>query len=120
MKIRLSLGVTLFGRAEFFSHFCPVMFERLKKRWKVSGWQLVLVLCTFATGGTLTAWAGKRILNLLNIQADWLWSVIYILLITLIWPLAVLIVSIPLGQFRFFANYIHKIGVKIGLTKEEE
>ncbi len=96
------------------------MFERLKKRWKVGGLQLVLVLCTFAAGGTLTAWAGKKILSLVTIQADWLWSLFYIILITLLWPLSVLVVSIPLGQFRFFTNYIHKMGVKLGLTKEDE
>lgn len=96
------------------------MFERLQKKWKVSGLQLLLILCTFAIGGSLTGFAGKKIMNALSIQQDWLWAVVYIILITLIWPLAVLIISIPFGQFRFFSRYIRKIGVKMGLVKDKD
>ncbi len=96
------------------------MFERLQKKWKVNGWQLILIICTFAIGGSLTGWAGKKIMNLLSIQQDWLWAVIYILLITIIWPVAVLLISIPFGQFRFFRVYIRKIGEKMGLVKKRE
>ncbi len=31
----------------------------------------------------------------------------------------VLIVSIPLGQFRFFTVYLKKIGVRMGLIKQK-
>ena len=96
------------------------MFERLQKKWKVKGLQLALILCTFAIGGSATGFAGKKIMNVLAIQQDWLWGVIYILLVTLIWPLAVLIVSILFGQFPFFIKYIRKIGVKMGLMKKSE
>lgn len=95
------------------------MFERLQKKWKVSGTQLALILCTFAIGGSLTGFLGKKIMNLLSIQQDWLWAIIYILLITIIWPMAVLLVSFPFGQFRFFSGYIKKIGAKMGLVKSE-
>ena len=95
------------------------MFERLQKKWKVKGFQLALILLTFAIGGSATGFAGKKIMNALAIQQDWLWAVVYILLITLIWPLAVLIVSIPFGQFDFFIKYIRKIGVKMGIIKSE-
>ncbi len=95
------------------------MFERLQKKWKVKGLQLALILCTFAIGGSATGFAGKKIMNALAIQQDWLWAVVYILLITLIWPMAVLIVSIPFGQFPFFIKYIRKIGVKMGILKSE-
>ncbi len=101
----------------FFPHFCRIMFEGLKKKWKVNGLQLVLILCTFAIGGSATGFVGKKIMNALSVQQDWLWAVIYILLITIIWPLAVLIVSIPFGQFRFFTRYIKKIGAKLGIGK---
>ncbi|MEI9955657.1 MAG: hypothetical protein WDM90_04950 [Ferruginibacter sp.] len=40
--------------------------------------------------------------------------VVYIVLITLLWPLAVLIISIPLGQFSFFKRYIVKIFKRFG------
>ncbi len=96
------------------------MFEGLQKKWKVSGGRLALILCTFAIGGSVTGFAGKKIMNALSIQQDWLWAVIYILLITIIWPLAVLVVSIPFGQFSFFTKYIRKIGEKTGLVKKKE
>ena len=95
------------------------MFERLQKKWKVSGLQRVLILCTFAIGGSLTGFAGKKIMNLLSVQQDWAWAIIYILLITILWPLAVILVSIPFGQFPFFIKYIRKIGAKMGIGKSE-
>jgi len=96
------------------------MFEKLKTKWKVSGWSLFFILCTFAIGGSLTGFAGKKIMNLLAINADWLWAIIYILLVTIIWPVAVVVVSIPFGQFRFFISYIKKIGIKMGIVKRAE
>ncbi|MEI2740768.1 MAG: DUF6787 family protein [Chitinophagaceae bacterium] len=104
----------------FFLHFCRTMFEGLQKKWKVSGPQLTLILCTFAIGGSATGFVGKKIMNALSVQQDWLWAVIYILLITIIWPMAVLVVSIPFGQFPFFIKYIRKIGAKMGLTKKSD
>lgn len=96
------------------------MFERLQQKWKVGGLQLAFIISTFAIGGSLTGYAGKKILNVLAIREDWLWTVIYILLITVIWPLAVLIVSIPLGQFPFFIKYIRKIGRRMGIVRSSE
>lgn len=96
------------------------MFEGLKTKWKVSGLQLALILCTFAIGGSLTGFAGKKVMNLLSIEQDWLWAIIYIVLMTILWPLAVLLVSIPFGQFSFFSNYIRKIGAKMGIGKRKE
>jgi len=97
-----------------------MMFEKLQKKWKVNGSQLVLILCTFAIGGSLTGFVGKKIMNGLSIQQDWLWAIIYILLITIIWPMAVILVSFPFGQFKFFINYIRKIGIKMGLVRSNE
>lgn len=93
------------------------MFERLRKKWKVGGLQLTLILLTFAIGGSLTGFVGKKIMNFLAVQQDWLWALIYIVIVTLIWPLAVIIISIPFGQFPFFIKYIKKIGAKIGIGK---
>jgi formyltetrahydrofolate-dependent phosphoribosylglycinamide formyltransferase len=96
------------------------MFERLQKKWKVNGLQLGLILCTFAIGGSLTGFVGKKIMNILAIQQDWLWTIIYIILITLLWPMAVLFVSVFFGQFRFFLNYIKKIGARMGIVRGDE
>lgn len=91
------------------------MFSNLKNKWKVSELQLALIIGTFAIGGSLTGYIGKKIMNLLSINTDWLWTIIYIVLITLIWPMAVLVISIPLGQYRFFSKYIGKILGKLGI-----
>jgi hypothetical protein len=96
------------------------MFEGLQKKWKVKSGQLVLILCTFAIGGSATGFVAKKIMNALSIGQDWLWAIVYILLITIIWPLAVIVISIPFGQFRFFSRYIKKIGKKMGMRKSRE
>ena len=96
------------------------MFQRLQQKWRVNGLQLVLILCTFAIGGSLTGFAGKKLMNLLSIEARWLWVIIYILVITIIWPFAVLLVSVFFGQYRFFIKYMRKIGRRIGIGKTKE
>lgn len=85
------------------------MFEKLQSRWKVSGWNLFLVLVTFALGGSLCGYLGGKLLLMTGLKGGVLWSVLYIIIVTLLWPLCVLLVSIPLGQFRFFRNYISRI-----------
>jgi formyltetrahydrofolate-dependent phosphoribosylglycinamide formyltransferase len=93
------------------------MFQRLQQKWKVNGLQVLLILCTFAIGGSLTGYAGKKLMNLLSIDQRVLWIVIYIIIVTLIWPLAVLLISIPFGQFKFFTGYLKKMGNRIAGKK---
>ncbi len=95
------------------------MFERLQTKWKVSGTQLFLVLCVFALGGSATGWLGKLVMNWLSVGPRWLWTLIYIVVVTLIWPVTVLIVSIPFGQFPFFLRYLKRIGSRMGLLNRE-
>lgn len=85
------------------------MFQNLQRRWKVGGWSLVLIITTFALGGSLCGYLGRKILLLSGLEKGVIWLLIYIILITLLWPFCVLLVSIPLGQFSFFRNYIGKI-----------
>ncbi|MEP6673560.1 MAG: phosphoribosylglycinamide formyltransferase [Ferruginibacter sp.] len=89
------------------------MFQKLQAKWKVNGWKLLLIIITFALGGSLCGYAGRKILNLLPIDQRWLWIVLYVLLITLLWPVCVLIISIPLGQFGFFKKYVQRVGRKM-------
>jgi formyltetrahydrofolate-dependent phosphoribosylglycinamide formyltransferase len=95
------------------------MLERLQKKWKVNGPQLALILCTFAIGGSVTGYVGRKLMTLLTIEQGWLWVVVYIILITIIWPLAVLLISLPFGQFRFFIKYLKKVGRRMGVLKSE-
>lgn len=94
------------------------MFKSLQKKWKVSGWRLLLILFTFAIAGSLTGYAARRLMPIFEIELLLLYFAVYILLITLIWPLAVLLISIPFGQFSFFRRYIIQIGNKLFLRKK--
>lgn len=86
------------------------MFEKLQQKWKVSGWRLLLILVTFALGGSLCGYAGRKVLGLLNIESTIIRIPLYVVLVTLLWPLCVLLISIPLGQFTFFRGYLQKMG----------
>ncbi len=93
------------------------MFQKLQQRWQVNGINLVLIIVTFAAGGSLCGYAGRKLMGLTGIEKGALWIILYILLITILWPLAVLLVSIPLGQFGFFKKYIAKILGRFGGKK---
>ncbi|HEY0059868.1 MAG TPA: phosphoribosylglycinamide formyltransferase [Flavisolibacter sp.] len=90
-------------------YFRSVMFQNLGKKWKVSGGRLFLVLLTFAVGGSLTGYLGKRFMGLTGIESPLPYFFIYIVVVTLIWPLTVLAVSVVFGQFPFFKNYLLKM-----------
>src|SRR5260221_14169488 len=95
------------------------MLNRLQKKWKVSGLRLIVILLVFAIGGSLTGYVARKIVDLFVVEAYWLWIIIYIVVICLLWPLAVLLVSIPFGQFRFFMRYVRKIGARIGVVNSK-
>jgi len=85
------------------------MFKKLKQRWGVNGVQMLLILCTFALGGSLCGFAGRKLLGLTGLENGFLWVLLYIVLVTLLWPFCVLLISIPFGQFSFFIKYLSKI-----------
>ena len=89
------------------------MFEKLKHRWNVNGFNLVLIIATFALGGSLCGYTGRKILLLTGLEKGAFWIVLYVLLVTILWPLCVLLISIPLGQFAFFKKYLIKVWAKM-------
>lgn len=89
-------------------HFCK-MLKKLQERWHVNLVNLILIIITFALGGSLCGWAGRKILLFTNLEKGVIWILLYIILVTLLWPICVLLISIPFGQFGFFKNYISKI-----------
>jgi formyltetrahydrofolate-dependent phosphoribosylglycinamide formyltransferase len=101
------------------THNFAAMFARLQQKWKVSGWQLLLILCTFALGGSLCGFLGRLIIQPLGINNALLYGTVYFTLVTLLWPFCVLAISIPFGQFAFFRNYLRKMGGRFGLVKKE-
>jgi hypothetical protein len=94
------------------------MFNRLQKKWKVSAWQVLIILVIFALGGSLTGYTGRKLISIFEIEMVGLYIILYIILVTLIWPVAVLVVSIPFGQFSFFRKYIARIGMKLFTRKK--
>lgn len=89
------------------------MLDRLQQRWKLSFFNFILVVTTFALGGILCGMLGKKVLATLSISNGALWLGSYLILITLLWPLCVLSVSAPLGQFSFFKQYLTKLWNRI-------
>lgn len=89
------------------------MFKKLRDKWGVGPLRLLLILCTFSIGGSLSGYAGRKLLQALELEHGVLWVIVYILLVTILWPLAVLLVSIPLGQAAFFRKYLVRLGKKM-------
>lgn len=89
------------------------MFQKLKEHWKVNGINLALIIITFAIGGSLCGYLGRKLLLLSNIDKGIVWVAVYILLITLLWPVCVILISLPFGQFSFFKRYLIRIWKKV-------
>ena len=94
------------------------MVEKLKQHWKVNGINLTLILATFAGGGSLCGLAARKLLLLTNIDKGFLWMLLYVLTASILWPFAVLLVSIPFGQFAFFKQYLIKIRKRMSGHKQ--
>jgi len=107
----------------FYIHYdCTFaqVFTALRNKWGVSPIGLFLILCTFAIGGSLAGFLAKKVMNVLDLGQDWIYGIVYILVVTLLWPLSVISVSLPFGQFKFFSNYLKKMGRKFGLISSEK
>ncbi len=89
------------------------MLKRLQQKWKVGLGRLLLIIICFALGGSLCGYVGRKILLLLGVEKGVGWVALYLFLVTLLWPLSIILVSIPLGQFSFFSNYLKKVWAKI-------
>jgi formyltetrahydrofolate-dependent phosphoribosylglycinamide formyltransferase len=97
------------------------MFNKLQQKWKVSGPQLVLILCTFAVTGSLTAFISRSITSWVGFDEQTLliWKILLRLSILVFgYQVIILIVSFFFGQFKFFWNYEKKILTKMGFIKK--
>lgn len=95
------------------------MLNKLKDRWKVNSVNLFLVILTFALGGSLCGYLGRKMLAAIEMDKGALWVITYIVLITLLWPICVLAISIPFGQFAFFKKYLSKIWARMTGKKKK-
>jgi formyltetrahydrofolate-dependent phosphoribosylglycinamide formyltransferase len=94
------------------------MVEKLKQHWKVNGINLTLILATFAGGGSLCGLAARQLLLLTNVDKGFFWLLLYVLTSTILWPFAILLVSIPFGQLTFFKQYLLKIRNRMSGQKQ--
>lgn len=86
------------------------MLNKLKQKWGVNNLNLFLIICTFACGGSLCGYLGRKILLIVGIEkGDWSYFPLYILAMTLLWPVCVISISILTRQYTFFKNYLAKI-----------
>jgi hypothetical protein len=93
------------------------MFKRLKEKWQVSWVQFALIFSTFALGGSLCGYIGRTLLSYTSIEKGTIYVIIYVVLVTILWPFCVLLVSIPFAQFPFFKGYLGRIWLKITKKK---
>jgi len=89
------------------------MLKKLQQKWKVDGKNLILILISFAIGGSVCARLGEKIIALFQLEKSCLWYFLYLIIITIIWPICVIVISIPFGQFVFFRSYVKKIFDKL-------
>jgi len=88
------------------------MFSSLKAKWKVDTTQFILIFCTFAVTGSLTAWISRQIPGWIGFTETTPFAYKLLLrLVVLIFGYQVIILGVSLlfGQFPFFWNYEKKI-----------
>jgi folate-dependent phosphoribosylglycinamide formyltransferase PurN len=95
----------LWGRMKFI--------QSLQEKWKVRGSQFWLIMLTFALGGSLSGRLCSFLLNLVFLEKNWAFWLIYPLFLTILWPFSVIFVSFFTCQFRFFKGYLSRVGAKV-------
>jgi folate-dependent phosphoribosylglycinamide formyltransferase PurN len=83
--------------------------NKLQQKWGVGQMQFWLIMTTFALGGSLSGYLNKQILNLVFLEKNAAYWLIYPLLLTILWPFSVIFVSFLTGQFSFFKGYLGRI-----------
>lgn len=82
------------------------MFEGLQKKWNVGKWQLILILIIFAVGGSSTGFLSRKLMAWFYVEETLPFLVIYILIISFLWPAMVLLLAYLLVSFLFFADIL--------------
>lgn len=87
--------------------------NKLQAKWGLGPVQFWLVILTFALGGSLSGRLCTKILDLVILERNWAFWLIYPLFLTILWPFSVLFVSFFTGQFSFFKGYLGRVGSKL-------
>lgn len=107
--------LVLAGSFEKKRQLCDRMkfIQNLQEKWKVRGSQFWLIMLTFALGGSLSGRLCSFLLNLVFLDKNWAFWLVYPLFLTILWPFSVIFVSLFTGQFRFFRGYLARVGAKV-------
>ena len=89
------------------------VLKRLQEKWNVGALQFWLIIVTFALGGSLSGRLCTKILNLVFLEKNWAFWLIYPLFLTILWPFSVIFVSFFTGQYRFFRGYLGRVSGKL-------
>jgi len=92
-----------------FIDYIMKSINKLQQKWGVGQMQFWLIMTTFALGGSLSGYLNKQILNLVFLEKNAAYWLIYPLLLTILWPFSVIFVSFLTGQFPFFKGYLGRI-----------
>ena len=96
------------------------MLNKLKQHWEVETRELILILCTFAITGTVTAWLSKKVAEWLFLDKyGFAWWTSKIIMLIFGYQVIILIVGFCFGMFSFFWKYEKKILARFGLFKKE-
>ena len=87
--------------------------NKLQRKWGVGPVQFWLIIATFALGGSLSGRLCSKILNLVFLDKNWAFWLIYPLILTILWPFSVILVSFFTGQFSFFRGYLTRVGSRL-------
>ena len=87
--------------------------NKLRAKWGLGPVQFWLVMLTFALGGSLSGRLCTKILDLVILERNWAFWLIYPLFLTILWPFSVIFVSFFTGQFTFFKGYLNRVGAKL-------
>ena len=98
------------------------MFEKLKEKWKVNNLDLVLILVVFALTGSSTVWLTAKITGWLKLDSSSpLYWLLKISMLAFGYPIILIVLSIPFGQFRFFSGFLNKTWRRIrGKNSKEQ
>lgn len=87
---------------------------KLQKKWKAKNlFHVIMILITFTIGGSICGYLGRKILNLTGLESGVMWVVSYIVLVTVLWPICVLLLSMVFGQYKFFKGYIYRMATRM-------
>jgi Family of unknown function (DUF6787) len=84
----------------------PNFYVRLKQRWGVTDWGLVVIVIAFALAGSTVVVIGRPIVNYIlpDDVPRWLWWTVKIVLIVPLYEMILVSYGTLLGQGRFFRD----------------